>query len=234
MNAHPFQTKNGISKAKMPKFICFVGTDGAGKTTLARAFNARQKQVHQLEYQYFAGGAYYTYLMRPIRKLASRSKLKQIDEFKNYEKYQTTKKEIINANGLKKKLYKRFLIFDYGLLIFLKVFLPLLTGSRITAARYIYDVAIKFKILLHLDDEETHKIIRQFTRFMPTPNHVFLIDIPEEVALERKTDVPSLAYLTERRQLYQQVMQPYVTAVLDGRRPIAELLAEVEESIGIK
>lgn len=216
---------------KMPHFICFVGTDGAGKTTLARAFNAKQMQVHQLDYQYFSGGPYYTYLMRPIRKLVAKRKLKKVDEFKNFEKYQAAKKEVIHSNGFRKKLYERFLLFDYGLLVLIKVVLPMLIGRRITAARYIYDVAIKFKILLHLDDAQTHQIIQQFTRILPNPDFVFLIDIPEEVALKRKDDIPSLSYLTERRQLYQQIMQPYATAVLDGRRPVAELLAEVEKYI---
>lgn len=233
MSVNSFQKKNVVSKAKLPKFICFVGTDGAGKTTLARAFNTRQKQVRQNEYYYFDGGAYYTYILGSIRKLAGKSRRQKIKITKDKKK-NTNKKNIGKSKRFLKGLYARFLMADYALLVLIKVRLPLLRGQKITSARYIYDVAIKLKLMLNLDTAQTHSIIRRFTAFFPNPEHVYLIDIPEEVAYERKDDVPSLAYLTERRQLYQQIMQPYATAVLDGRRPIADLLDEVEGSIGFE
>ena len=227
-------TKNK-SKIKTLAFICFVGIDGAGKTTLARAFNEKQQQTRQIEYRYFDGGAYYTYILGSIRKLAGKQGFNQENEYKNVQenKPEKEKREPKKSKRIRKALYARFLLLDYALLVFVKVSLPLLMGRKISSARYVYDVAIKFKLLLGWNDAKTHAIIRRFTAVFPTPDHVFLIDIPEQVAFDRKDDVPSMSYLIERRQLYNQIMKPYVTAVLDGTRPIEELLIEVEDYAGL-
>lgn len=211
------------STSKAPSFICFAGTDGAGKTTLAKAFNAKQRQAHQIEYEYIDAGLYYTYILGTIRRLRKKIKLERTG-MAAVKKPKETKR-------LRNYLYAIALLIDYAFTILIKVNWPLLRGRKITSARYIYIIAIKIKMLLNLDDEQTHTIIRRFTAIFPTPNPLFLIDVPEEVAFARKDDIDSITYLLDRRQLYRRIMQPYVTAVLDGCKPIDELIIEVEKYI---
>ena len=208
-------------------FVCFVGTDGAGKTTLSRAFNGRMTAARPQKCTYFEGSAYYTYLMRPFRKFARKRQLKNVDEFNNFKKFQDKKKSVLNSTKFRRLFYGTFLLFDYALLVLIKVVPFRLLGRQITAARYIYDIALKLKILLDLDIEQTHRIINWFTAVLPRPDHVFLIDIPEEVAMSRKNDAPSMSYLTERRKLY-------ITTVLDGTRPVDELVQEVESYLNVE
>ena len=52
--------------------------------------------------------------------------------------------------------------------------------------------------------------------------------------MSRKNDVPSMSYLTERRKLYHEIMQPYITTVLDGTRPVDELVQEVESYLNVE
>lgn len=210
-------------------FICFVGTDGAGKTTLAKAFSAKQRETYQVAYQYIDTGAYYTYILGMMRKVMEKFRPKTDNTTESARPRRAKKPTGIKR--LRKTLYSIALLIDYAFTIFIKVNLPLLRGRNIISVRYIYDIAIKIRIFFDLDDAQTHAIIRRFTAVFPTPDHLFLIDIPEEVAFARKDDIASITYLLDRRQLYYRIMQPYVSTVLDGCKPIDELITEVENCI---
>lgn len=229
MNINTTVTSADKLKNISSTFICFVGTDGAGKTTLAKVFGAKQRETHQVAYQYIDAGVYYTYILGAMRKV--------LEKFRPGTDNTTESvclgkaKKPTGIKRLRNTLYSIALLVDYAFTTSIKVTWPLRRGRNITSARYIYDIAIKIRLLFDLDDAQTHTIIRRFTAVFPTPDYLFLIDIPEEVAFARKDDITSITYLLDRRQLYYRIMQPYVSTVLDGCKPIDELITEVENCI---
>ena len=52
---------------------------------------------------------------------------------------------------------------------------------------------------------------------------MFLIDIPEEVAFHRKSDIPSIDYLNVRRDYYLSIAKEYGMVILDGTKDKDEL-----------
>jgi dTMP kinase len=67
--------------------------------------------------------------------------------------------------------------------------------------------------------------------FAPPPDLIFLIDLPESIAFQRKDDTPSLYYLKERREIYRWLSREYKMEVIDGTKSMAEVEAEVKRRL---
>ena len=62
-------------------------------------------------------------------------------------------------------------------------------------------------------------------------NLIFLLDLPEELAYQRKGDVPSIDYLAERRKIYLNMDKDYNTVALDATKGLTELKDMVKSSV---
>ena len=62
---------------------------------------------------------------------------------------------------------------------------------------------------------------------LPRPDVIFMSDVPAEVALDRKDDIPSLEYAQELRRMYLFAARQEGAIVLDGTRPPKELVHDV-------
>jgi dTMP kinase len=60
-------------------------------------------------------------------------------------------------------------------------------------------------------------------RFLPQPCISLLVDLPEKVAFSRKTDVPDVAYLQERRRYYLTLVDRAEVCLVDGELSPDEL-----------
>lgn len=210
---------------KWPKFICFIGIDGSGKTTLAKAF-VKFAKGKGVDYHYVWANNQ-PILIAPLRKLWRLIFFRGKDMFTDYEDYNKTKKQVARKSRILYRLYRFVHTVDYMLWIMLRVKIPLLLGRRIVCDRYVYDVAVSLSILLDYNFQQTEKLINTYLKYVPTPDAVFLIDVPEEVAFERKNDVPSLSYLKERRVIYSELGQHYQMFYLDGTMDVEKLIQEV-------
>jgi dTMP kinase len=106
---------------------------------------------------------------------------------------------------------------DYLPQAYSKIGMPLLFGRTVVCDRYVFDTVVNdLGVHLEYDARDVRLSLASIFRVLPEPDVVFLIDLPEEVALGRKDDIPHIDYLRERRELYLLTAQLYPMFELDG------------------
>jgi thymidylate kinase len=209
------------------KLICFTGIDGAGKTTLSR-YLTETLNSRGLRYKYVYG-RFLPVLVRPFwavgRLLFARSK----DFHKDYSEYNSTKKTRLQ-NPFFARLHEFLLSLDYIMQVLAKITIPLMFGAKLVCDRYVYDTVITDMApdLGYSDDEVAQKI-HLFFKFMPKPDLVFLIDVDESTTLKRKTDIPDIQYLTDRRKIYAYIKPAEDVVRLNGNLSLDENKLMVED-----
>jgi thymidylate kinase len=210
-------------------FICFIGIDGAGKTTHANALvDIMKKNGINCKYVWCR---FEPFLIAPFITVARVLFLRKKDMFKNYGKYSTAKKKLLK-NVFLSKLYQYLILSDYFFQVFLKIKIPLRFGKNIICDRYIHDTIITdLAVYLSYSTEKIEKVLGKCLYFFPKPDLSFLIDVPEEIAYQRKDDTPSLDYLKERREMYLDIGKEYGMIILDGTKELEELQQEIERKV---
>jgi dTMP kinase len=156
---------------------------------------------------------------------------KKNDIFKDYDGYSKQKKEVF-SNRLFSKAFQWIILFDHILQINFKIKPRLLMGKTVICDRYIFDTVIT-DIAANIDCEinESIDLIEKTFVFVPKPDYLFYIEIPEEVAFERKDDVPHINYLIERKKLYDALEKSFNVIKLDGTKKVDEISKEVKTEL---
>ena len=209
------------------RFICFIGIDGSGKTTLARRvageLNGDFHYVHNLIEARF--------LALPLwaaRSLLAGGKSRRSD----HAGFSKRKRTIFSRAPFLYAIYTLVALLDYLPQMAMKVVVPLRRGEGIVSDRYVFDTAINMVMNRGYEISRLLRTIRSFLSVLPVPDITFLVDVPEEVAFSRKDDVPDIAYLREKRPIYIELAKRLGMPVLDGTKPVGALLDEVMERIG--
>jgi dTMP kinase len=204
--------------------------DGTGKTTLSKEL-VELLNKKGLNYKYVYGRLN-PLLLKPLILIGDLIFLRKRDIFKNYSEYTNVKRKAIKKHSFLSKIYQRILLFDYILQISFKVKLPLVFGKNIVCDRYIYDTVITDLFVdMSYSKDRVMRLLNILLRFFPVPNMSFLIDVPEEIAYNRKDDTPSIEYLKERREMYLEVGKEYRMMILDGSKKLGELQCEIERRV---
>jgi len=211
-------------------FICFTGIDGSGKTTLAKSLvDVMEQKGIEAKYVY---SRYTPIILRPLMLVGRWLFLRGKDVFENYEDYTDAKKSASKKHPFWATLYQRILLFDYFFQIFFKIKLPLLLGENIICDRYIYDTIVTdLSVDFNCSKEDIKNSLSKLSLLFPTPDITFLIDLPGEIAYQRKDDVPSVDYLKERRGIYLNIGEKYGMVILDGTKKLEELQHEIEKEV---
>lgn len=211
-----------MTHAKRPPLVCITGMDGTGKTTLAKAL------VGQLN----ARGIRARYVYARYRPLTVRlawalgRRLLRARKRGSYPEYRDEKRRRLKASPFK-TLYAGWLLFEYVLELQVLVRARLLAGVAVVCDRYAFDTAITdVGKELGMSDEACVALARRWMRFVPTPDLVFVLDAPEEVAFARKTDVPDIEYLRDVRGAYRRLAEANGYTLIDATAP-AEAVAAV-------
>lgn len=202
------------------KFICIIGIDASGKTTLAKGLvnKLNQKGIRAKH----VWGGYECYVLRPLVYIGEKLFLHGSDPFEDYSHYHNTIQKTAE-NSIISNLYRNLTLIEYLFQIFFKIQIPLLLGKAIVSDRYVYDIIINLAVNLGYSDEELKRHLKRFMRICPKPNLVIFINTPPEVAFKRKNDIPSLKYLELREKFYLSIADEYNVMVLDGNKNLNEL-----------
>ncbi len=209
-------------------FICLIGLDGAGKTTLAQSLVEFLKD-ESIPVNY-AWGSADTVLLKPFMALGKILFLRSKDPFEDYTGYKNAANRTFRSPFMAIS-YKFARLFEQFYQIQYKVTFPLICGRTVVCDRYAFDTIVGLAVDLQYSQEKFRNTLRRFMRVIPKPDLLFLVDVPEEVAYERKNDIYSLAYLKPRRNFYLSLANDYNVIVLDGCQSKSELQHKVLDTI---
>ena len=209
-------------KSSNTKLICFTGIDGSGKTTLAKGLvETMEKKGIRYKYVY---GRLEPFILRPFIAIGRKIFLRGKDMFRDYTEYSSTKNGAIEHHSFLFTFYRYILLFDYFLQLLFKIRIPLMLGRNIVCDRYVYDTVITdLSVDMNLSKSEIKDLIKRFFYIAKKPDLTFLIDLPEEIAFQRKEDTPSIEYLKKRRDIYLDIGREEGMVALDGSRSLDDL-----------
>lgn len=207
-------------------FICFTGIDGAGKTTLAKLLvEDLQGKSIKATYVY---NRYVPIILRPIMFIGRSLFIRNKDFYEDYGAYSNGKKTASEKHTLLANLYQLILWFDYFVQIFFKINLPLFFGKNVICDRYIYDTIVTdLSVDFSYSGGDIRNSLRRISSLFPTPDITFLVDLPEEIAFERKDDIPSIDYLKDRRSKYLHLKDVFEIHLLNGADTIESIRKNV-------
>ncbi|HZD44039.1 MAG TPA: hypothetical protein VE134_08300 [Methanomicrobiales archaeon] len=208
-------------------FVCLVGMDGTGKTSLSKNIIQQLHENHiPARYVY---GRLRPLLLKPFIWIGNSLILKGNSEMQ----YDYTKRsQKILKHPILSDIYRRLLIMDYVVQVLVKIRLPLMLGETVVCDRYVYDTIINdVSFDYSFSNEEVIQETNKLLTILPKPDLVFLLDVQEEAAMGRKTDVPSIQYLRDRRVHYLLLGRTYQMKVLDASLDPHVLQSEALKSI---
>lgn len=208
--------------------IYMLGTDGAGKTTVAQRIAGEPCNGARITYLY---GQFYPILMRPVKWAVQRFVLKGTNQFRGYSEYQERKRSISTKRRLLSRLYCLGLYLDHGLQLLFKITLARLRNKYVILDRYYLDAVVNAGVIQNNGPDEMLRDAKIFEKILPKASlHIFL-DVSQEIAFSRKTDIPSVAYLGERKLRYEFLGRHYQFVRIDADRKLKEVLTETDQVI---
>jgi len=213
-------------------FICLIGIDGSGKTTLATALRARlAARGVQVDY---VQCKYDSVLMKASVGAAKWALSMRGKNMRNFsERYQT--KKALFQSGFLRWAYRLIIRISYIPQILFKVRLPLMQGRSIVCDRYIYDTVVDLAVDTQMLPDQMHRTALGFLRLAPEPDLLLVLDVDGVTALQRnlaKRDGLTLQYINERRKTYLDLAKRLNAVIMDSSRNPDELQRQVWERIG--
>lgn len=200
--------------------VCIIGIDGSGKTTIAR--NLVQKmQDRGVKSRYVWGGFRPTLLLQPVIWLIKSSVYRE-----DRHSYFLPQKGTMLRNKALSKIYHYLVLADYLLQMWVRAGIPRMLGYTVICDRYLQDTIVNMAIVLDYSDDRMLRLLEWMQQLFPRPSVTLLADLPEEAAYRRKDDVPSVAFLSERRIRYQVIAQAHTLPILNSSQPLRALITQ--------
>jgi thymidylate kinase len=208
--------------------IYILGTDGAGKTTVATRLAKEPIGGIQLNYVYCQ---LKPLLLRPLKWVTQRFFLRQTNQFKDYSKYQQVKRTLGQKRKWLTRIYCGVWYLDILLQIWVKLALAGLKGKPVIMDRYYLDSVVNIGVIQNSSPEEMLKAARMLEAFLPKAERCLFLNVSEAVAFARKNDIPSKEYLRERKERYLQIAPHYDFRQINADLPLDEVLAACRAEI---
>jgi thymidylate kinase len=188
--------------------VTFSGVDGSGKSTLAQTLieQLSSKGV-KTEYLWWfsANDSFLGKIVGSVIQKLAKPIGSNIDGFRKV--------------GLMRALYQFLVLIDF----LLHVWSSSVLGKNLVCDRYVYDIVVFFATELHYSESKAKNLIRLLKSVTPTPLIAFLVDVPAEIAMQRKNDIPSSEQHERLRKLYFDLVKGDTTVkVVDGSKRLEE------------
>lgn len=209
------------------RILYILGTDGAGKTTLAK------RLAEELKPQ----GGVYLYcqvtplLLGPFRWLGARLFMRKTDQFKDYDAYRERKRELGRKRRRLARLYALAWYLDFLLQAWPRITWARWRARPVVMDRYYLDMVVNQGVLQDNDADGMRRDARLLERFLPRATQHLFLDVSEETAFARKDDIQSVTYLRERKDRYRQLAPHYGFVMVDANQPADAVLAAVRAAL---
>lgn len=214
----------------MRRIVLFMGIDGSGKSTLSAM--VKQELDRRGIRCKSVWASHRPYLMKPFIVAAKFLLVRKHDKFKDYSKHIEAKRAGMRRLAWLRPLYFLVTVIDYLPQVFFKVYLPALTGTVVICDRYYQDLVLDFGVTSVLPIQRTLRLLAWADRVLPRPDLHYWVDVPVEVAMARKDDIPSVDYLSERAEIYRHFAAQMGSVIIDGTAVLHanrdRIVAEIE------
>lgn len=202
------------------KIIALSGFDGCGKSTMATALKEKLRAQGQPAVTRWA--TLRPVLLKPAILAAKWLLVRGRDKFQDYSAHMAAKTTGMRKLSWTHEILLLIMLVDYIPQFFGKVVLSRWIGRHVICDRYYHDLMLDYTLLVNGDTRKMHRLIRLGARLFPRPDLHYFVDVPVDVALARKNDIPSRDYLIERQLYYSEMAKEQTLAPLSGTRPIDE------------
>ena len=209
------------------RIVQIVGTDGAGKTTIATRIAAELKE-QGWDYLYCQVRPL---LLRPVSWLGRATVLRKTDQFRDYDGYLEKKRAIGRRRRLLTRLYALAWYAEFLLQTWPRMVRARLRGRNIIVDRYCLDMVVNLGVLQDNGVLGMLGQLRVLQCLLPVPEQYIFLDVAEEVALSRKGDIQSLSYLRARKARYLGLAPSLRFSMVDAGRPLEAVAADVRSLI---
>jgi thymidylate kinase len=192
--------------------ITFTGIDGSGKSTLTKMLVERLKNEGIYAEYLWWFSAENSIFRRAIRFISRSRKTEHCE----------AKKGKLSKSSQVQKLYQFLVLLDYQRQTIFRVWIPLISGKNIICDRYVYDIVTSFAMEFNYSEPGAKKLMAKLLRLSPKPDAAFFVDVPVEVAIKRKSDIPSIEHHEELRKIYRNLIENEMI-VLNGTADLEEL-----------
>jgi len=199
------------------RLVVIIGPDGAGKSSISRILVERLSSTHpSVAYVWCRfGSGVLGFILRIMSRMMGHE-----GDFRETYAARSEKKDTILTGTPLKWPYLTFVMFSYMISLHGKVGKRLREGAIVVSDRYVYDTIVDLWVDFGRKDSNLDFLTPMLTSIAPKPEAVFWVDVPEEVSMSRKNDVPNIDYVAMRRRGYELISQRIGATKLDGTRPI--------------
>jgi thymidylate kinase len=204
--------------------IYILGTDGAGKTTIARRLAGTSFAGRKSSYFYCQHRPLLLWLLKlPARLLFMR----KTDPFKDYAQYKARKDAASNKSPWLTRIYALLWYFDVWLQTWPKIVWARLTSDIVFLDRYYLDWVVNLGVLQHNSQGAMLRAAHHLERLLPKAQFHIFLDVSEETAFHRKNDIQSVQYLRERKERYLQLAPSYNFHIVDANQTVEAVTEQV-------